>query len=188
MMKRLTMALVLALSGMGGLAFAQAVDGKIGLVDVNGVIAGSADGKKLIEKLNGFHDTKQGELQAKQKEIDDMQARLQTQQLTLSDDARAKIETDIRSKTTTLQRLREDAEAELNEMKESGARPIYAKLLPIIQQFAKSNAYSLILDKNQAGIIVSDAALDVSEPIRKLLDESVAKPAEAPKPGEKKQQ
>lgn len=188
MMKRLAITLVLALSGMGGPAMAQAVEGKIGLVDVNGVIAGSADGKKLIEKLNGFHETKQGELQAKQKEIDDMQVRLQTQQLTLSEDARAKLEKDIEQRTTTLRRLREDAEAELNDLKESGARPIYAKLLPIIQQFAKSNGYSLIMDKNQAGIIVSDSALDVSEPVRKMLDESVAKPAETPKPAEKKQQ
>jgi len=179
MLRRCVVPLVLV-GLVGGLAFAQAPVGKLGVVDAEVVIRGSVEGKRLLEQLNKFQGSKQVEMDAKTKEISDLRTKLQTQALTLSEEARAKLEKDIDLKTTSLRRIQEDAQTELDNMKEEGLRNINLKVLPVIEKFAKDNGYSLIFDKNRSGIIVSDGALDVSPEIIKLLDAEKAAPPATP--------
>lgn len=178
MLKRVSLAMLLV---AGGVCSAQTTGGKVGIVDAEVVIRGSAEGKKLLEGLEKFQASKQVEIDAKTKELADQRNKLQNQQLTLNDDARAKMEKDIELRTTSLRRLQEDAQAELDDMKEQGLKAINLKVLPLIEKFARENGYSIVFDKNRSGIIVSDEALDISSLIIKLLDQET-KPATPPAP------
>ncbi len=178
MLKRVALPLVLVASGLcGGFASAQTVSGKVGVVDAEVVIRGSVEGKKLLDQLNKYQSAKQVDIDAKTKEISDLKNKLQTQQLTLNDDARAKLEKDIDQRATNLRRTQEDAQAELDTMKEDGLTEVNKKVLPLIEKYAAANGYSLVFDKNRSGIIVSDNTLDISGEIIKLLDSE--KPAAA---------
>ncbi len=168
MVKRVTLATMLL---AGSFAYAQPAATKMGVVDAEVVIRGSAEGKKLLERLEKYQAAKQVEIDTKTKELADIRNKYQTQQLTLSEDARGKMEKDIEQKTTGLRRVQEDAQAELDDMKEQGLRTINQKVLPVIEKYAKDNGFTIVFDKNRSGIIVSDNSLDISSDIIKLLDQ-----------------
>lgn len=179
MLKKVTLAIIL---GAFASAAASAQTLKIGVVDAEVVIRGSQEGKALITKLEKFQGTKQGEIDRVTKEVTDLRNKLQTQQLTLNDEARAKMERDVEQKTVALRRLQEDAQAELDDMKELGLKTINEKVLPIIEKFSADNGFSIVFDRNRSGIIVSSPTLDVSNDIIKLLDQqTAAAPAAQPK-------
>ncbi|MEW6365536.1 MAG: OmpH family outer membrane protein [Acidobacteriota bacterium] len=179
MLKRITLAFMIVAACAYG-ASAQAVTGKTGVVDAEVVIRGSVEGKKLLEKLNKFQASKQSEIDAVTKEVNDLRNKLQTQSLTLNDEARMKMEKEVEQKATNLRRLQEDAQAELDDMKEEGLRQVNLKVLPLIEKFARENGYALVFDKNRSGIIVSDESLDVSDEIIRLLDQETKPEAATP--------
>src|SRR5262245_22630162 len=97
---------------------------KIAVVDFERAVVESAAGKKSSEKFNGTLQAKQADLEKRQKDLEDQQKKLQNGARTLSDAGKGDLQKDIDRRTKELQRLNEDAQKELQALRNDLLRPI----------------------------------------------------------------
>src|SRR5438876_12203905 len=90
---------------------------RIAVVDFEKAVVESAEGKKSSEKFNAALQSKQADVEKREKELEDGQKKLQTQERTLSEIAKANLQRGIDRRTTELQRLNEDAQKELQSLR-----------------------------------------------------------------------
>lgn len=162
---------------------------KIGVIDFARAIAQSAEGKAAITDFQKKVDAKKDELSRKNGEIEQLQKQLNDQARTLNDDSRAALTKSIDSKTTELQRAQQDAQKEFSELQGEIYNRIGGKMFPVIQQYAKDNGLTVVIDTSQQGnqLIYADPATDITEEIVKKFDSqpsvTVPKPTTAvPRP------
>jgi outer membrane protein len=147
---------------------------KIGTLHILRAISESAEGKQALGEFNKKAEAKRDELQRKNSEIEQLQKQLQDQARTLNDESRAALSKNIDSKTTELQRAQQDAQKEFGDMQNEIINRIGNKLVPVVQQYAKENNYSLIMDSSNQSyqLIYFDPAIDITDDIIKRYDAS----------------
>src|SRR5262249_31326764 len=101
------------------------------VVDFEKAIVESTEGKQAADKFNAALQAKQNDLEKRQKDLEDQQRKLQNGARTLSDAAKAELQRDIDRRTTELQRLNEDAQKEMQSMRDQLLRPISDKAAAI---------------------------------------------------------
>ncbi|HLH32115.1 MAG TPA: OmpH family outer membrane protein [Terriglobia bacterium] len=155
---------------------------KVAVVDFERAVVESAEGKKASEKFNVQLQAKQAELEKKQKDIDDSTKRLQTGERTLSDAAKAQLQKDIDRKTTDLQRQNEDAQKELQTLRDELLRPIAERATALLNQMASEQGYTLVVDISnpQNNVVFWNKNNDVTEELVKRIN-ATTPTAEAPK-------
>ena len=178
----------------GAVALAQAVPAtaqtnppKIGVMNVLRAIVESNEGKQANEEFQKKFEAKREELSKKQKEIETLQQQLKSQAATPNDPARAGLARSLEVKTTELQRSQEDAEKEFNELRNQIFNRIGGKLAPLVQQYAKEKAFTLVLDSSSqtTQLTYVDPATDITDEVVKRYDAmqvSSSSPAPATKP------
>src|SRR5437762_8599610 len=127
-------------------ALAGAQISKIAVVDFERAVVQSAEGKKSSDKFNVTLQSKQAEAGKRQKDLEDAQRKLQTQERTLNDSAKANLQKDIDRRTTELQRFNEDSQKELQSLRDELLRPIAEKASALLNQLAAEKGYTLIVD------------------------------------------
>lgn len=195
---RMLRSAVLAAAFLAGSAslFAQApaagspASGKVGVLNVQGAIANTAEGKVASAELQSQFAPRQNELQNLQKQIEDIRQRLQAGGDKLSQEEQARLQRQGEVLTKQAQRKQEDynddVQAALGEVRERIGR----KLVDILDRYARENGYVAIFDSSaQASpIIYASNQIDVTQEIVKLYDQAYpvkasaapAKPATAP--------
>jgi outer membrane protein len=163
---------------------AQTGTSKIGLLNVLRAISECAEGKLALGEFQKKVDAKREELEKKNVEIQELQKQLQSQARTLNDESRAALTRSIDSKTTELQRAQDDAQKEFGQMQNEILGRIGNRVGPLVQQYAKENNFTLIVDSSNQNsqVIYFDPAIDITEVIIKRAD--AAQPA-APPPASK---
>ena len=151
-MKKTVIAAVLGVFVVTG-AFAQATDVRIAVFDPQRVSEESEEGKKVQAELTSFRDRKQTELMNKEKELQELQAQLTAQGLSLSSERRTAMEKDIQRKLLELQQARESAR---NEM-----------------QFEVSAAQSRFQEKTQASLRALEESLTALKQIQSRLQSQI---------------
>ncbi len=149
---------------------------KVGVLNVFKAVVECAEGKKTNEDFQKKYEARRSELEAKQTEIQTLQQQLQTQSATLSDDAKAALSKSISTKSTELKRNQEDAEKEFTELRNEIFSRIGSKLAPMVQQYARENNFTMVLDSsNQTSqLFYSDPTVDITNEIIKRYDASQA--------------
>jgi len=175
----------LALSG----AYAQ-TPMKIAVFDPQRVSEESEEGKKVQTELTGLRDRKQAELQAKEKDLQDLQSQLTAQGLSLSSEKRTQLEKDIQRKLLDLQQGREGARSEMQLELSSAQSKFQEKLLAIVEQFGRDEGFTLVLDRSVAayaapGIDVTTAIVDRLNAWTRQQAPPAATPAPAAPSGKK---
>jgi outer membrane protein len=157
------------------------------VVDFERAVVESQQGKKASEKFNATLQAKQGEIEKRQKELDDQQKKLQNGARTLSDQAKGDLQKDIDRRTRELQRLNEDAQKELQGLRDELLRPIAERATAVLQAMAAEKGYTLVVDvSNQESIVlyVSEKS-EITAELIKRIDAAMAEEGsktEAPKP------
>jgi len=165
----------------------RAQNSKVAAVDFERAVVQCAEGKKASEKFNTAVQAKQTELAQRQKDIDDGTKKLQNGARTLSDAAKADLQKDIDKKTTDLQRLNEDAQKELETMRDELLRPIAQKATALLNAMAEQQGYTMVVDVSnpQSNVVFVNPKFEITEELIKRIDAEAAKaPAasEGPKP------
>jgi outer membrane protein len=160
---------------------------KVAAVDFERAVVQCAEGKKASDKFNAAVQAKQAELAQRQKDIDDATKKLQNGARTLSDVAKADLQKDIDKKTTELQRLNEDAQKELEMMRDELLRPIAQRATALLNAMAEQQGYTMVVDVSnpQSNVVFVNEKFNITEELIKRIDAEAAKaPAasEAPKP------
>src|SRR5687767_9918067 len=114
--------LLLALLISASPALAQVA--KIGIVDFERAVVESAEGKQSQAKWDAKLVEKQKEVEKRRKELEGIQTKLQTQEKVLSDAVKAGMQRDLERGQTELTRISEDAQKELETLRNDLLQPI----------------------------------------------------------------
>ncbi|OGL41687.1 MAG: hypothetical protein A2161_13070 [Candidatus Schekmanbacteria bacterium RBG_13_48_7] len=141
---------------------------KIGYVDLEVVGKNSLEGKKAVEAITTFRNTRQKEITAKEQEVVDMQADFDKKKFTLSSDARDQRNNEITKKKVDLKRFVEDSELEIDKMQKNYLEPVHTKIFETIKEYGSANGYAVIFERST--LIYTNPAFDISSEIIKALD------------------
>ncbi|OFV99459.1 MAG: hypothetical protein A3F68_09045 [Acidobacteria bacterium RIFCSPLOWO2_12_FULL_54_10] len=171
--------LVLGLT-LGISAFAQNAAPKLAIMNIQAAIAQSTEGQSAAKELQNKFAPKRAELEKQQKEIIDLQNQLRTQDNMLSEDAKTRLLRSIDDKTKAFNRTNEDATSEFQQAEQDAVNEIGRKMMGVVTDYAKKNSYQLVLDVSQSPILYADAAIDITEKIMELYDQTSAQIGAAP--------
>ncbi len=165
----------LALSSIAGAQTATKtadVPAKIAVIDFQGAIGGTAEGKKDAAQLQTEFAPRQQELANISKQIDDLNTKLRTGQNTLSDDEKNRIQTEINQLTQSGQRKQQDLSDDMNAREQDFVQEIGSKMVQVVDKYAKENGYTMVIDGGSQTSTVVYAAPEViiTEPIISLYD------------------
>jgi Skp family chaperone for outer membrane proteins len=156
-----TSLILLVLILLTGSSFAvRAQDLRIGVFDPQRVSEETELGKQLQGELGQFQATKQKEIEDKRAQVESMQEHLRTQELSLTSATRTQMEKDIQRRVLFLEAAQETATREM-QLELAAAKMVFEqKLLIAVQEFGKSEEFSLILDRSL--VAWSDKTVDVT--------------------------
>ena len=150
-------------------AAGTAVTVKIGYVDLQRTLNETGSGKKAKAKLEGDKKKKQAELDKKQKELQAFAAELEKQKVVLKPDVLRQREKELQDKYVALQERYFQLQQDLSKQEALLVREIFGKASPIIDQIAKRDGYTLILEKNEGAVLYGDKSLDLTPEVNKRL-------------------
>ena len=158
-MRTFLIMLVVGLVASGSFAV-QAQELRIGVFDPQRVSEETNLGKQLQGELGAFQATKQREIDDKRAQVEQMQEQLRTQELSLSSATRNKMEKDIQRRVLFLEAAQETATREM-QLELAAAKMLFEeKLLISVQEFGKSEEFSLILDRSL--VAWADKTVDIT--------------------------
>jgi outer membrane protein len=150
-------------------ATAPAGGTKIGIITIQDAIVATNEGQRDFEALAKKFEPKRTELKNLNDEVESLKKQLNTQDKTLSEDARASLVKSIESKTKTLQRNQEDAQNEFQQQQAEIAQRILQKMGPVIDKYAKDNGLGLIIDASnpwpQGQVLWANESVNITKAI-----------------------
>jgi outer membrane protein len=153
--------------------------GKVAFFNPQIVFQNSAEGKTALTRVQALTQKKQTENAAKNKALQDAQAKLQGSGSVLNDAARAQLEKDIEKQQLDLQRFQQDAQAEIQELQQEVQSDFVKKLNPVLDKIASEKGIHLLFDASQPGLAWAAPGLDLTPEVIKAMD--VTKAPTAPK-------
>ncbi len=146
---------------------------KIGVLDLQGVMENSVQGKRFQAEMEKLTAGKQQEISSREEKIQGIQRELDAGANVLSDQAKREKQEEAERLIIELRRYRDDAERELESRYRRMLADVEEKILPIITAFGEQNSYTLILARMQSGLVYASRTTDVTPDIVKLFDEAV---------------
>ena len=167
-MKKLVLGLVFLLT-----AATAAQAQKYCIIDSKYILDKMVDYKDAQTRIDQMSETWQKEIDSRMQDVDRMYKTYQAERAMLSEDARKKREEEIVAKEKAvkdLQRERFGYEGTLFKERQKLVKPIQDKVYNAVQDYAKSRAYDMILDKaGGVTLFYADPKLDKSDDVLKLL-------------------
>jgi len=148
---------------------------KIAVINTEQILLESQAGKKALADLKKVQEQKQGEIDKQQKEIHDLQVKIDDGRLSLAQDKLADLEKQMEDRVTGVRRMQEDASRELNKKKDDILGSVDQRVMPVINQIGKEMGYTLIFRKFESGLIYADEAVDITPAVIKRLDANQGK-------------
>jgi outer membrane protein len=189
-----TLALSLGLSTMfsclalGQAAATPAADpgppaAKIGVVNIQEAIMTSNEGKKEADALQQKFGGRQNELKTLNDEVEGLKKQYQTQEASLSEDARATKAKLIETKSKTLQRNYEDFQNEVNQAEQEVVNRIGQKMLNVLEKYAKANGFAVVIDVSnpQTPVLWFNQGTLITKQLVEAYNTQSGIPAPAPK-------
>lgn len=187
MFQKSNLGLTLLCSMLASTPFAHAAataPTKVGVINLQAVIANCKEGQKASQQLQQTFSARQKDFQARSDELVKLNDQLKTGGALLSDEKRNELTSDIAEKKRRLDRDIQDAQTDLNQQQQQVLGGMEQKLRPLIDKYAKDNNFALILNVGQSSpIVFASSAIDCTKDIIDLYDRahpvSVSAPAQS---------
>jgi outer membrane protein len=151
---------------------------RMAFLDLQRVAAESAEGKAANGKVQQLTQTKANDISAKTKQLDAANVKMQQGGAVLNDAARATLQKEVDRLTVEIDRLQQDAQAEVQEFQQAQLSEFQDKLKPVVDVLIKELGIGLLFSASDAGAIFIDPSLDITAEVIKRFDvASAAKPA-----------
>ncbi len=145
---------------------------KIGVVNSQDVLEKSAEGKRVMAQIQEKDKQTQGRLGTLDDEIRSLETRINTQRLTLTNEAMLQLSSDLEKKRTERKRFGEDSLREMQEFTGRLFQRIQTELLPIIEQVGKDKSLDIIFDLARSGAIYFNPIVDLTQEVITRYDAS----------------
>jgi outer membrane protein len=150
---------------------------RIAFVDFQRVAAESAEGKASVLKVQALIQQKTSALQEKTKAFESAQQKLQEGGLSLSQVAHAQAQKDVDRLNVEIERLKQDANREIQNVQQQLFRELQEKVGPIIDMMIKEKGIHVVFNVGEVATILIDPTLDITEDLIKRFDSAAGKPA-----------
>jgi outer membrane protein len=164
---------------------------KIGIVSVQSAILATKDGAKARDAIRAKFEPRAKDMEGRMAEITRLKEQFNKGANTMSADAREKLSRDIDDKQKKYQWDSEDLNNELQQEEQKLVNEIGQRIVGVIDEYAKGNAFAVILDVSgqQSPVLWAANGIDITIPITELYDKKfgsgAAAPATAVKPAAK---
>lgn len=151
-------------------AVQQFAPATIGVVDLQDVADRSEIGKQTQMAVREFFQNKQAEFTEREAALEREVAELENQQAVLSADAYATRKNDMEQRLLALRQDRENAEIELNQLRQDELDKFANAVGPVIEEVGKELGLTVILDRRN-GVYYFDQACDITELIVERINQ-----------------
>lgn len=145
-------------------------DAKYAYVDLARVAAESAEGQVANQQLQQLIGQRNQEIAGRQQELQASQQKLQQNASVMSPEAQLALQQEIERLGLEIQRMSEDAEAELAQLDQKLQLAFQNKLIPAINQVATSKQLHFVFNAGAGMFAWADPALDISADVVQALD------------------
>lgn len=154
---------------------------KIGVVNLQAVIANTKEGQKSSQQLQQTFAARQKDFQQRSDELVKLNDQLKTGGALLSDERRNQLTAEIADKKRRLDRDIQDAQTDLNQQQQQILGGMEQKLRPLIDKYAKDNNYAVVMDVGSSSAVVfASSATDITRDIIDLYDRAHPATVSAP--------
>jgi len=143
---------------------------KVGYVDLQRTLNETKIGKKARAKLEKDKAAKQKDLDKASKSLEQDAADLNKQRAVLKPKVLRDREMELQQKYVQLQEKYVKLQQDLAQMEAKLVRDIFAKASPVIEDLAKRDGYSMILEKSESAVLWATANIDITNEVNKQLD------------------
>ncbi len=154
-----------------GSAFAASE--KIGIINLQQVLAESKAGKAAAKRLESKAAKFKGKFRAEENELKALQAEIKKKSSVWSEEKRAAKIRELQRAGRDFKEKTSDASFELKQLQEKELSPILEALRGVVQDYGKANGYSVILEK-MSGVAYFDESINVTSAITKELDKKMS--------------
>lgn len=167
---RALLVMVMALGVFASPLMGAAAEIKIAIVDLQKALQSVDEGKKAKSQLEKEFNEKKKQLQAEEESIKKMTEEFKKQSLVLSDDAKGRKQNEIQERLMKYRELFGKSQFDIQNRERSLTEPIIGKLRTIVEELGKNQGYTLILEKNENGVLFSKQQDDLTEEVIKSFN------------------
>ena len=171
-----TLLLLSVFAAAVSLSFAQSTP-KFGVINSQDVLERSAEGKRVIARLQERDKANQAALTKFDEDIRQLETRIKTQSLTLSEEALYNMNADLQKKQTDRKRVAEDAVRDFQDLQVKLFNKVQSELIPIIEGLGKEKGMDVIFDLAKSGAVYFNPVVDLTDDVIRRYDASKAAPA-----------
>jgi outer membrane protein len=155
---------------------------RIGVVDVERVLAQSVAGRNARQDLERTRTQAQNEIASRGAAIEKLREDLRRTGALLSPDARRAKEAELQRVTREAARAAEDLQRELEGKNASLVQSVLREIDEVVTRFGREKGYFLIVEKRTHSVVYTAPAADVTDEIIRLYDQQAGqKPGAKPK-------
>lgn len=142
-----------------------AAEPKLGYVDMQKAITMTSAGKKAKEQLEKDFKKKQEELKSKEEDLKKMSKDLEKKSLVLSDDVKMKKQQSLQEEMLKYRELVGKSQLEIQKKERELTLPIVDKIKGVIADIAKSDGYTMILEKSEQSVLWAKDDADLTDKV-----------------------
>ena len=155
-------------------AAAQEKPVNIVVVDLEAVVANSAAGRELQERLGKFQQEVKAEGEAKAASARDIRQRISDGVNSLSEEKLNQLQKDYEDATIDIRRFQDDKQREGQKMQAEGLRDIEKQLQPVFEKIRDEGGYDLILNNVPGVVVMANERVDITKLVIDRLNSAAA--------------
>lgn len=167
-MKRIMM-MAAAVMTVGSIALAEV---KIGYVDLQKAIQSTSAGKKAKKELEDEFNKRKKDMEKKDGDIKKMAEDLEKKRAVMSEEALMKKQEDVQTEIMKFREVVSKNQLEIQNKERDLTKPILEKLKGIIDNIAKADGYTVILEKNENSVLWVRGDADLTEKVIKEFEKA----------------
>ncbi len=170
MKKKLVIFMVMFIFILGVFSFSFAAN-KIGVFDMQVVMVKSTAGMDIKKALNKKKEYYTSEIKKRENALKQMRSDLEKKSMMLSQEAKDQKEQEYQKKLRDLKLYASDSEADLKSMYREKTQKLVHDILVVARDYAKKNNFSIVIEKQEGGVVFADKAIDITDKILKAFNE-----------------
>ncbi len=145
---------------------ASAQETKIGVVSLQAIIERAPQTKTVMDALREEFAPREREIVAKQKEIEELQAKVQKDRAVMGETERRNAEKNLRELGRDFERLRSEFQEDSNVRQNEEIAQLQRAVLKEVQDYAQAQGYDLIVGD---GVLYVSSAVNITEDVLKTV-------------------
>lgn len=145
---------------------------KVAIINVQGAILATKDGEKARAQITSKFEPKSKDMESRMAEINKLRETLSKGSNTMAADAKDKLTRDIEDKQKRYQWDAEDFQNEVQQEEQKVVGEIGQRLMQVVDEYAKANAFAVVLDVSpqQSPVLWAANGIDITRDIVERYD------------------